>query len=53
MAGAKVAAMKTLRTFPRAVREIPHQIIPMPDGTELSARIWLPKDAANNRTDML
>ena len=48
MAGAKVAAMKTLRTFPRAVREIAHQIIPMPDGTELSARIWLPKDAAKN-----
>ena len=40
--------MKTLRQFPRKVREIAHQIIPMPDGVELSARIWLPKDAAKN-----
>ena len=48
MANAKVAAMKTLSKFPRAVREIAHQIIPMPDGTELSARLWLPKDAAKN-----
>ena len=40
--------MKTLRQYPRKVREIAHQIIPMPDGVELSARIWLPKDAAKN-----
>ena len=40
--------MKTLRQFPRKVREIAHQIIPMPDGVELTARIWLPKDAAKN-----
>jgi len=40
--------MKTIRQFPRKVREIVHQIIPMPDGVELSARIWLPKDAAKN-----
>ena len=40
--------MKTLRQFPRKVREIAHQIIPMPDGVELSARIWMPKDAAKN-----
>jgi len=40
--------MKTLRQFPRKVREIAHQIIPMRDGVELSARIWLPKDAAKN-----
>jgi len=40
--------MKTIRQFPRKVREIAHQIIPMPDGVELSARIWLPKDAAKN-----
>ena len=40
--------MKTIRQFPRKVREIPHQIIAMPDGTKLSARIWLPKDADKN-----
>ncbi|MEM6823577.1 MAG: CocE/NonD family hydrolase [Pseudomonadota bacterium] len=31
--------------FPREVREIENTWIPMPDGTLLAARIWLPKDA--------
>jgi len=31
--------------FPRAVRVVDHQWIPMPDGTRLAARIWLPEDA--------
>jgi hypothetical protein len=31
--------------FPRKVREIEHQWIPMSDGMRLSARIWLPEDA--------
>ena len=31
---------------PRDVQIIEHQIIVMPDGCELSARIWLPEDAA-------
>jgi putative CocE/NonD family hydrolase len=31
--------------FPRQVREIENCWIPMPDGTRLAARIWLPQDA--------
>jgi putative CocE/NonD family hydrolase len=31
--------------FPRAVREIEHVLIPLHDGTQLAARIWLPEDA--------
>jgi putative CocE/NonD family hydrolase len=31
--------------FPRAVREIEHTLIPLRDGTNLAARIWLPQDA--------
>ncbi len=40
--------MKTLREFPRPVVEWPDVRIPMPDGVELSARIWLPEDAEEN-----
>ena len=36
-------AIKT--EFPRKVREIENTWIPMPDGTRLAARIWLPEDA--------
>lgn len=36
-------AIKT--DFPRKVREIENTWIPMPDGTRLAARIWLPEDA--------
>jgi uncharacterized protein len=35
-------------TFPRAVREIEHTLIPLRDGTKLAARIWLPDDAVQN-----
>ena len=31
--------------FPRKVREVENCWIPMPDGTKLAARIWLPEDA--------
>ncbi len=34
--------------FPRTVREIENTWIPMPDGTNLAARIWLPEDAEEN-----
>jgi putative CocE/NonD family hydrolase len=34
--------------FPRKVREIENTWIPMPDGTRLAARIWLPEDAADD-----
>ncbi len=37
--------MKTRTEFPRNVVELPNQRIAMPDGTLLSARIWLPDDA--------
>ncbi|MBN34697.1 MAG: peptidase S15 [Rhodospirillaceae bacterium] len=34
--------------FPCAVRHIEHLWVPMPDGTRLSARVWLPEDAEDN-----
>ena len=39
-------AVKT--EFPRKVREIDNTWIPMPDGTRLAARIWLPEDAEDD-----
>ena len=38
----------TRTEFPRTVREIENTWIPMPDGTRLAARIWLPADAEAN-----
>lgn len=35
----------TVTDFPRKVREVENTWIPMPDGTKLAARIWLPEDA--------
>ncbi|MFK7861201.1 MAG: CocE/NonD family hydrolase [Granulosicoccus sp.] len=40
--------MKSIKSFPRGVVDIPHQIIRMPDGCELSARIWMPDDALSH-----
>lgn len=40
--------MKHRSDFPRTVIEWPDQRIAMPDGVELSVRIWLPEDAATN-----
>jgi len=37
--------MKTVRSFPRKIREIPNSWITLPDGTRLAARLWLPLDA--------
>src|SRR3974377_1656932 len=34
--------------FPHALREIEHTLIPLRDGTNLAARIWLPVDAGRN-----
>ncbi len=34
--------------FPRKPREIENSWIPMPDGTRLAARIWLPEDAESD-----
>ena len=36
---------KIVTEFPRKVRQIEHLWVPMPDGTRLSARVWLPEDA--------
>jgi pimeloyl-ACP methyl ester carboxylesterase len=35
--------------FPRPVRCIEHTLIPLRDGTNLAARIWLPEDAEQNK----
>jgi putative CocE/NonD family hydrolase len=37
--------MKTIKKFPRKIREIPNTFITLPDGTRLAARIWMPVDA--------
>ncbi len=37
--------MKTVTDFPRPVRIIENVWIPLPDGTRLAARLWLPHDA--------
>jgi hypothetical protein len=37
--------LKTRRTLPRTVVEVEHVTIPVSDGTELAARMWLPDDA--------
>ena len=37
--------MKTVRELPRRVREIENLTIPMSDGVQLAARVWLPEDA--------
>jgi putative CocE/NonD family hydrolase len=39
------AKISIRRKYPRAIEVIEHQIITMPDGCELSARIWIPNDA--------
>jgi uncharacterized protein len=36
---------RIVASFPRAVREIEHLWIPMPDGARLAARLWLPDGA--------
>ncbi len=40
--------MKTVKTFPRKVKETPNVFIPLRDGTKLAARLWMPTDAAKN-----
>ncbi len=37
--------MRVVSEFPRPVRVIEHTWIPMPDGCQLAARVWLPDDA--------
>ena len=37
--------MRVVSEFPRPVRVIEHTWIPMPDGCQLAARVWLPDGA--------
>jgi len=37
--------MKTIKSFPRKVREISNTFITLPDSTRLAARMWMPADA--------
>jgi uncharacterized protein len=37
--------LRTVETFPHKLTEIEHLWIPTRDGTQLSARIWMPQDA--------
>ncbi len=37
--------MKTIKNFPRKVKEIANHWIELPDGARLAARIWMPVDA--------
>jgi len=39
--------MKIVEHLPERVRHIEHQWIPMPDGTRLAARIWIPESAGH------
>lgn len=41
--------MDVIRDFPHPIREIEHCLIPLRDGTQLAARIWLPADAGTRR----
>ena len=40
--------MRYVSSYPRAIREIMTEWIPMPDGCRLAARIWLPVDAEDD-----
>jgi len=40
--------MKHVSEFPRQIVEHPDMAIVMPDGTRLSARVWMPEDAKEN-----
>ncbi len=40
--------MKTIKSYPRKVREIANTFITLADGCRLAARIWMPVDAERN-----
>jgi predicted acyl esterase len=35
-------------TFPHEIRDVEHTVIPLRDGTNLAARIWLPQNASEH-----
>jgi hypothetical protein len=37
--------MKTITTFPRPVKVLEHVLVPLSDGIQLAAKIWLPESA--------
>ena len=45
--------MKFVKDFPRQVQEIENLWIPLPDGTRLAARAWMPVDAAEASSSVL
>lgn len=45
VAASAAGALQVVASYPRRVREIAHQWIPLSDGVRLAARIWLPEDA--------
>ena len=40
--------IKVIHEFPRSVQEIENTFIPLADGIQLAARIWMPEDALEN-----
>jgi len=40
--------IKTVKSFPRKVKEIENIFIPLSDGTKLAARVWMPADAGKD-----
>ena len=40
--------IKVVHEFPRDVQEIENTFIPLADGIQLAARIWMPEDALEN-----
>ena len=40
--------METVTRYPYRVRTVENLWIPLPDGTRLAARVWMPEDAGNN-----
>ncbi len=40
--------MKTIKSYPRKIREIANTFIMLADGCKLAARIWIPVDAEHN-----
>ncbi|MFT7824060.1 MAG: CocE/NonD family hydrolase [Sulfurimonas sp.] len=40
--------MNRVTSLPYRVKEIEHLLIPLPDGSSLAAKIWLPEDAEKN-----
>ena len=40
--------IKTVKDFPRKVKEVENFWIPLSDGVKLAGRMWIPRDAEKN-----